>query len=262
MHIPHGYPVNLQQQMERVGGAPPTVSAGHGKPSGPAGGFAIADQVDLSEAAKQFLGATDDCCGCGNSAQSAAHQARAMIAGNAQLASMPFGQVVAQLIHGMLNLTPPAEGDGGAAGDTAAVAAADGLSELPAVDGEVAALVDGEGAGFVSPPTAEAGTETASDGIGEPVIQPLPENGGEAAAAVDGAEATGTPDPATDGSDTVAEDSGATDGGAVADGAVTEGDGAGDGLSLPVEPPVSADMTAMLLDMLNGGDGSEAQQAA
>ena len=150
MHIPHGHSVH-HQQMERVGGTPPTASVNHGKPSGPAGGgFAVEDQIDLSESARLFLANGDHASGPGKSMNSAAHRARAVIAENPHLAGMPFGQVVSQLNHGTLDLTPP-----GGEGEAAAVAVPGEVSGIPAADGEATATVAGDGDGSAFPATAE-----------------------------------------------------------------------------------------------------------
>jgi len=243
--------------MERVGGSPPTASLAQGGPSGPAGGFAVEDRVDLSETARSFLASADHAAGPGKSMESAAHKARAIIAENPHLANMPFGQVVSQLNHGTLDLTPPAApGDGGEAGNAAAVAdTAGGLAGIPAADGEAAGEAEGEGAGSAILPAAEDGIEAAMDGDGAPILQPSPEDGPDAAPAGDGAPAAVVPEPAEDGPDPVAGDDGSADGSAVAD-------GEGEGLVPPAAPVVSVDTTATLLDMLNGSDEAETEPAA
>ncbi len=121
MHIPQGHSVN-QQQMERVGGPPPPVSADRQKPAGQGGGFAVKDVVDLSATAKSMVEAADQPQGPGKSMNSPAHQARSIIAEHGHLAGMSFGQVVSQLNQGPLDLTPPAT-DGDETGDSAAIGA-------------------------------------------------------------------------------------------------------------------------------------------
>ena len=238
--------------MERVGGTPPTASVSQGKPSGPAGGgFVVEDQVDLSESARLFLANGDHAFGPGKSMNSAAHKARAVIAENPHLAGMPFGQVVSQLNHGTLDLTPPAAPGDGA--EAASVADPGEVSGIPAADGEATATVAGEGDGSAFTATAEDDTETVMDGDGAPIIQPLPEDGAEAAVTADGVPETLETELAEAGPEADAGDDAASDGAVVTD---TEGP------TLPVEPVVAVDTTASLLDLLDGSDGSETEQAA
>ena len=118
MQVVHENP--HQQPIERVKLAPYVpphvplprqgISAG-----APGTGAAILDPVDLSPEARMIVenAAT---AAPGNSAQSTAHRARALMAEFSHLADMPFGKVVSGLANGSLELTPPAavppSGDG------------------------------------------------------------------------------------------------------------------------------------------------------
>jgi len=82
--------------------------ANHGKPTtSPAPTAPVVDQIDLSPAAQEMVN-TAASTARGNSANSMAHQARAMMAeGNPALEGMSFGKVVSGLANGSLDLAPP-----------------------------------------------------------------------------------------------------------------------------------------------------------
>jgi hypothetical protein len=72
------------------------------------GSTAVTDEVTLSPEAKEFIANS----GPGKSGHSPAHQARAMIAGNPELAGMSFGQIVSGINHGVdFSAVPEGESD-------------------------------------------------------------------------------------------------------------------------------------------------------
>jgi len=240
MHLSHGHSVH-HQQMERVGGGPPLASVKPHKSSGHGCGFAIKDRVDLSPTAQKFVETQGHCYGPGKSMHAMAHRAKAMIEANPQLADMPFGQVVSQMIHGTLDLTPPTDG----IGETGAPADVGETGDVP--------VADGEGADVAVLPAVDDGTE-AADGEGADVaILPAVEDGTEA---TDGKGADVSALPPVDETSETAGDEGA------AEGTVTAGlDDAGEPI-FP-EPVVTVDTTSTLLDMLNESeDDVEVDQAA
>lgn len=147
-------------QLTQTESAPQVTQSSSGKsPKGEAPARPTVDQVDLSPAARDFL----ETSGPGKSAQSPAHQARAMIAGNEALADMPFGQVVKAINHGTTDslIAPqPAETDDVVdqpPADASTDAADAVVPEPEPAEGEVPAVADTDS----DTPVAE--TDSAED---------------------------------------------------------------------------------------------------
>ncbi len=173
MHISNGHSVQ-QQQTERVGGPPPSVSADRQMPAGKGGGFAINDVVDLSTKAKSFMATAGQTTGPGNSMNSTAHQARALIAEHETLAGKSFGQVVSNLNHGTLNLTSPVT-DGEETGDPAAADTTESTTVADVEDGAADTTSDPVVADDTTPDPVVADDTTsdpvvADDTTSDPVV--------------------------------------------------------------------------------------------
>lgn len=188
MQVVHGNP--HQQPIERAKLAPYVpphvplprqgISAG-----APGTGAAMVDPVDLSPEARMIV-ENAVTAAPGNSAQSTAHRARAMMAEFSHAADMPFGKVVSGLANGSLELTPPA-------------------AVPPSEDGQEIAAPSDEGDGAEPPadpanpveivsddPVAEGGqTEPAEETVTDGAAATIDEAPGESTATMD--EAQGDP---------------------------------------------------------------------